>query len=282
VRYTALALLFSVLWSAAFIAVKVALRDAPPLFLMAARFLVAGGTLLIYAAGRGRLPRRAAEWGTIALLGVLNYAVYLGLTAVALRDLSAGMAAVLASTNPLMLALAAPLLLNERLRASQIAGLLISFGGVTAVMWSRIGDQNQLGAMALVLVAIAALVAGTIVFKRTALTHDLLVVNAGQLLVAGVVLAVPSVLWEPLGTVRFTGSFAAAQAFLIVGVSWIGMSIWFWLLSQGDATRASAYFFLNPVLGLFLAALLLDEPLRLGDFAGSAAVAVGIYMVQRA
>jgi len=60
------------------------------------------------------------------------------------------------------------------------------------------------------------------------------------------------------------------------------MLIWFWLLSHGDATRASAYFFLNPVLGVFLGALILGEPLRAYDFAGSIVVALGIYLVQRA
>jgi drug/metabolite transporter (DMT)-like permease len=124
-------------------------------------------------------------------------------------------------------------------------------------------------------------VAGTLVFKRLPPGQDLLVLNGGQLLVAGLVLAVPSVLWEPLGAVRFTPSFLASQAYLIAGVSWVGMLIWFWLLTHGDATRASAYFFLNPVLGIFLGALLLGEPLHALDFAGAAVVAAGIWLVQR-
>ncbi len=59
------------------------------------------------------------------------------------------------------------------------------------------------------------------------------------------------------------------------------MWTWFWLLTHGDATRASAYFFLNPIFGLFIGALLLGEPLGPVDFVGSAAVALGIYLVQR-
>ena len=51
--------------------------------------------------------------------------------------------------------------------------------------------------------------------------------------------------------------------------------------SPGDATRASAYFFLNPIFGLFFGALLLGEPLGVTDFLGTAAVAFGIYLVQR-
>jgi drug/metabolite transporter (DMT)-like permease len=81
--------------------------------------------------------------------------------------------------------------------------------------------------------------------------------------------------------VRLTPSFVASQAYLIAGVSWTGMLIWFWLLRHGDATRASAWFFLNPVIGVVLGAALLGEPLRVQDLLGSAAVALGIHLVQR-
>ena len=87
-RYTALAVLFSLLWTSAFSAVKIGLRDSPPLFLMSSRFIVAGAALLLIARWRGAvLPARLADWRPIALLGVLNYALYLGLTATALRHL---------------------------------------------------------------------------------------------------------------------------------------------------------------------------------------------------
>ena len=263
--------------------VKIGLRDSPPLFLMSSRFLVAGAVLLAIARLRGAvLPAGLAGWRPIAVLGVLNYALYLGLTAIGLRYLSAGMGAVLASMNPLMLAVAAAWLLDERLTAWKVFGLLTSFAGVVWVMWRRIGPDNQPPGIALILVSIACLVAGTLVFKRAAPGGDLLVLNGGQLLVAGLVLAAPSLLWEPLGSVSLTPSFLGAQAYLIVGVSWIGMLTWFWLLSHGDATKASAYFFLNPVFGIFLGALLLGEPLHTRDFAGAAVVAFGIWVVQRA
>jgi drug/metabolite transporter (DMT)-like permease len=281
-RYTALALFFSLLWASCFVVVKIALRFSPPLFLMASRFLVAGAALLVLALARGHaLPRRRAEWTLIVVLGLLNYALYLGLNVVALQDISAGMGAVLASTNPLMLALAGPWVLGEPLTWRKVGGLLLAFGGVAAVMWSRLGDANRPRGMAVAVLAIMFLVVGTLVFKRVAPGQDLLVLNAVGLLAAGLALGMPSVVWEPLASVRFTPSFLAAQAYLIVAGSWIMMLIWFWLLTRGDATRASAYFFLNPVLGVFLGALFLGEPLSGRDFAGAVVVALGIYVVQR-
>ncbi len=78
-----------------------------------------------------------------------------------------------------------------------------------------------------------------------------------------------------------TPDVVLAFAYLVLAVSLGAMSIWFFMLRSGDAARASSYFFLNPVFGLFLGALLLSERLRLIDFAGAAGVAAGLYLVQR-
>lgn len=262
---------------------KIALVDAPPLTLQASRFLVAGPVLLLIAAVLGRrMPRDRDDWRAIVVLGFLNHALYLGVTTFAIDRMSAGMSAVLASTNPVMLALVAPWALGERLGRVKIAGLALSYAGVCWVMWSRVGTDNRLDGMALFLFSVTFLVAGTIVFKRLAPACDRLVLTGGQLLVAGLALAAPALAFERWTDVRLTPAFLVSQVYLIVGVSWIAMLIWFWLLDRGDASRASAWFFLNPILGLVLGALLLGEPLGAHDLVGAAAVALGIALVQRA
>ena len=261
---------------------KVALLDAPPLTLQVVRFFVAGIGLLAIAAALGRsMPRRRDDWRAIVLLGLLNHALYLGLNTFAIDRMTAGLSAVLASTNPVMLALVAPWALGERLGAIKIAGLALSFFGVCWVMWSRVGSANHPDAMALSLVAVALLVAGTIVFKRLRPACDRLVLTGGQLLVAGVALSMPALVVERWTAVRWTPTFLTAQGYLIVGVSWIAMLLWFWLLDHGDASRASAWFFLNPILGLVLGTLFLGEGLSANDLVGAAGVAVGIALVQR-
>src|SRR5262249_39662902 len=152
-----------------------------------------------------------------------------------------------------------------------------SFGGVVWVMWGRLGDDNRPGAMALVGLATVCIVTAALIFKRLPADRDLLVLNGGQLTAAGVALALPSLAWEPLGGVHRTPGFVGAWLYLIAAISWLAMGLWFWLLRHGDATQASAYFFLNPVFGLLLGALFLGEPMSAVDFAATAAVALGIY-----
>lgn len=282
-RYTLAALLFSLCWASGFVAIKLALPHCPPFILMSSRFFVAGGAFLALALARGaRFPRGAAEWRPIILVGLLTNALYLGVTAVALQHISAGMGAVLASANPVALAVVSPWLLGERLTAAKIVGLVTSYAGVVLVMWNRIGSDNQPWAMALFLGVVVFFVSGTILFKRLPPGPDLLVVNGGQLLTGGMALAIPALLFESVARVEPTLNLVVGQAILIVVVSGAAMFLWLWLLRHGDATRASAYFFLNPVLGLGMAALVLGERIGSLDLLGSVAVALGIWAVQRA
>ena len=62
----------------------------------------------------------------------------------------------------------------------------------------------------------------------------------------------------------------------------VGASLlWCWLLSRGEASRVSAYYYLTPVFGLALSALLLHERIEAHDIAGLVAIAGGIALVQR-
>jgi len=283
VRYTALTVVFSCVWVSAFVALKIALRDAPPLTLMCSRFFVAGAALLLLARARGaRFPRGWRGWWPVIVLGVLMQGIYFGLTSIAINHLSAGLSAVFASTNPVILAMVAPWFLGERLTAARAGGIAVSFGGVLWLMAGRVGADNAPWAAALFFACVCFFVAATILFKRWQLPYDRVLLNGGQLLTGGVVLLVPALATERLELVRLTPSMLAAQAYLTVVISCLAMLVWLWLLDHGDATSASVFFFLNPVWGLILGAVLLGEPLGAGELLAGVVVGLGVWMVQRA
>ena len=281
-HYTALTVLFSCVWSSAYVALKIALHDAPPLFLMCTRFFIAGFALLLLARMRGAaFPSGWRGWCPIVVLGVLTQGIYFGLASIAIHHLSAGLSAVFASTNPVLLAVVAPWVLGERITAGHAAGIALSFAGVVWLMAGRLGAGNAPWAAALFFFCVCFFVVGTVLFKRWNLTHDRVVLAAGQLLTGGVVLLVPTLVSERLDLIRVTPALLAAQAYLTVVVSCGATLFWLWLLDHGDATSASAFFFLNPVWGLVLGALLLGEPLSAGDLLAGAAVGLGVWLVQR-
>jgi drug/metabolite transporter (DMT)-like permease len=282
---TAIALFYILLWSSAYVPSKIASVGSDPLWFLVARFLVAGAILAAVAlAMREAFPRSKRALLVAAVVGILANALCIGLTYAAMQHhLSSGMGAILSSTNPLILALVAPQLLGERLTQLKILGLTLGFGGVLALVYARTGTGTAapLDVM-LALTGVCAAVASTILYKRAGIKQGLVAFNAVQLLAAGFTLVPAAALASGMPQVVPTWQLAASFAWLVLVVSAGASLLWFWLLSHGEASRVSAYFFLTPVFGLALAALFLHERVGAADLIGLGAIAAGIALVQRA
>jgi drug/metabolite transporter (DMT)-like permease len=281
--HTLLAVLYIFLWASAFVPSRVVSTSAPPLWVLAIRFSLAGGLLLAGALAAGiRPPSRPRTWLQLSLLGLCANAGYLGFTYLALRHLSSGMGAILASTNPLLLALVAPRLLGEPLTRRKLVGLVLGFGGVLITMAARAGAQTARPQDVLLAMAgVVSLTASTILYKRLTDKPHPVMVNAVQLSAAGLFLVPAALLLHGAPSIVFSPTILAALAWL-VGVMSIGASLlWFWLLSHGDASRVSAWYFLTPVFGLLLGAALLGERLVPLDGVGLVVIAAGLLLVTR-
>jgi len=285
VLVTGVALLYILLWSSAFIATKVGVSHSPPLILLAARFLVAAAILATLARARGlRWPRKQADWVSLVLFGLFNSGLYLGLSYEAIRHLSAGMATIIAATNPLLLTLLAPRLLGERLTVPRLIGLALGFGGVVFVVGARLNASKGADTgegMIIAFTGVVCLVAATVLYKRRPPRQHPLIVNTVQLASAGIALLLPAAIVERPGDVRLDAPLVWSFLYLVLAIS-IGASfLWFWLLERGEASVASSYYFLTPIFGLGLAALLLGEPVGARDALGLVAVAGGIALINR-
>ncbi len=280
----AAALFYVFLWASAYVPSKIGALGSPPLWFLVVRFAVAGLIALALARAMGaRLPRTRREWAATALLGGLGNAVYLGFTYVALLHLASGVGAIVASTNPLVLALIAPWLLAEPLTRGKVVGMVLGFGGVIAIVLARLGSGTANPAdIALAFAGVLGSVASTIVYKKWCAGLDLRAVTGLQLLAASLILLPCALLFEGAPHADVTPAFVASFVYVVLVMSVGASLLWFWLLTHGEASRVSAYYFLTPVFGLALAALLLHEPVGLRDAGGLAAITLGISLAQRA
>lgn len=280
---TAAALFYILLWASAYVPSKIGVLESSPLWFLACRFGLAGLLALALARAFGsEFPRKPRDWYATAALGLLANAAYLGLTYEALRHLASGVGAIIASTNPLVLALVAPYALGERLNGGKIAGLALGFGGVVGIMFARIGSGTaEPRDVALAFAGVMASVASTLVFKRYLSHSDVHSMTGLQLLAASLFLVPFAVFFEGRPHAVWSLQLAGSYVYL-VGVISIGASLlWFRLLKRGEASRVTAYYFLTPVFGLLISAWLLHEPVGLRDLAGLGAIALGIALVQR-
>jgi drug/metabolite transporter (DMT)-like permease len=275
---------FVVLWSSAFAVAKLALVDCPPLLLLMARFLLAGAIILSAAAVMRtpwELSRR--DLAALALLGVANNALYLGLNYVGLGSISAGLSALIVSANPVLTAVLAAAFLGERMTWRKVAGLVLGLAGVAFIVQNRIaGGADSTAGIALTVGALVAMVGGTILFKRLKPQGSLMIGNGVQNLAGGLALVPFAFTLESVGNVVPSWRLFAALAYLVLVVSLFAFLLWFHLLTVSGATAASAYHFLMPPLGVLFGWLLLGERVAWPDLLGIIPVVIGIYLVTRA
>lgn len=276
--------LFCLLWSSAFVAGKIGVTDCPPLIFLAVRFLAAGVLILGLAVlGGERFDLRGRDIAAFALIGIFNNALYLGLGYVGLRSISSGLNALIVSANPVFTAVLAARLLGERITLRKVIGLVLGIIGVAIVVADRIqgGSDSPVG-VAFSMGALAAIVGGTILFKRLAPQGSLWIGNGIQNLAGGLAVAPFAYVFSDVADIVPSARLMAAWLYLIVGGSIVAYLLWFRLLTAYGATGASALHFLMPPLGMLFGWAILGEKLAPDDLLGVIPVALGIYLVTRA
>lgn len=279
-RAILMGLAFALMWSSAFTSARIIVADASPLYSLAARFLISGliGVAIARAMGQNwNLSRR--QWRATILFGLCQNALYLGLNFVAMQTIEAGLAAIIASTMPLLVALATWLIFRERLSWVGILGLLAGIFGVTLIMGTRIGQGVDLYGVVLCGIGVLALTFATLAVRDATSGGNFMMIVGLQMLVGSGFLFVAAIFTEvPHLTLSPTWVAAFVYTTLVPGL--LATYVWFLLLDRIGPTRAATFHFLNPVFGVVIANVLLHERLGIEDIIGVFIVTVGILAVQ--
>ncbi|WP_298916832.1 DMT family transporter [uncultured Roseobacter sp.] len=273
-------LAFALMWSSAFTSARIIVADASPLAALTLRYLVSGllGVAIARALGQS-WHLTPAQWRATIIFGILQNAVYLGLNFVAMQTIQASVAAIIASTMPLLVALAGWAFLGERLKPLAAAGLVAGTLGVGLIMGSRITGGVDLMGLLLCGIGVIALTIATLAVRGATSGGNFLMIVGLQMLVGCAALALATAVFE---TPQVTPSWPLAAAFLyttlVPGLA--ATFVWFWLVNRIGATRAATFHFLNPFFGVAIAALLLGEALGAQDVLGVAIITLGILAVQ--
>ena len=161
-----------VVWSSTWLAIKIGLRDLPPISFVAIRFLIAIIVLVAVSIGRTHLlPRGRNDYIVLAVTGVLMFAVNYTLLFWAELHVSSGLAAVLQASIPIFgMMFAHWMLPDEPLRLPKLAGAIIALGGVTVICARLLGFNGPLafwGGVGVVVGAASAAFANVLVKARS-------------------------------------------------------------------------------------------------------------------
>ena len=272
--------LFVVLWSAAYVAIRIGLPDISPLFFLTIRFALATAALVTIVA-LFRLPWASAKgiWHHLVIAGVLINAFYLSGAYLALQYINAATMALIAALHPMVTALLAGPLLNEHMRALQWLGLGLGLAGVVLVVGEGVQVDSIVGAL-VGFGGVVCLGLGTIHYRKHCRGANLMVANTVQSFAAFIVCAILAWSFEDVRVVWSVEVFASL--FYLAFVSSIGvLGLLMFMLRRNQAGKVASNFYLIPGVTAIIGWLALGETLTGLAFSGFLIASLGVWLAHR-
>ncbi len=250
------------IWSTTWMAIRVLVRDVPPLWAAGVRFALAAAIMLLISAVRGsRAPQGPREWRAVCVLGISMIAVPFGLIFWAEQFVASSMTAVLYSTMPLCVAALTPWMSKHSVPRSAIFGMVVGAGGIAVLFGQGLTATRGtlLGGVAILLAVVSN--SFSILFaKREISGMDPVVATSWQFLVGAVALLAGSLGMERGRASQWTPHAVIALLFLALAGSAVAFGLYYWLLRHVQPYQISTLSLVAPILAILVGAVILREP----------------------
>jgi drug/metabolite transporter (DMT)-like permease len=271
----------SIIWGVPYLFIKIAVEHLSPAGVVFVRTALAALLLLPLAAARGQLRPLLPHWRWVLLFAAVEIAVPFWMLGAAETRLSSSLTGLLVATVPLLGALVARVLrLEDRIDRRRFTGLLVGIAGVAALVGVDVrgGDLLAVGA---VLLAAAGYAVGPVVAA-------LRLRGLPALGLPAVALAVTALAYAPLAWVT-----RPADVRVVPGVAWASLAVlgvictavaflvFFALVAEVGASRATVITYVNPAVAVLLGVLVAGEPLTVGIAVGFPLVLLGSFLATR-
>ena len=282
--YAALATV-CILWGTTYLGIRISLESLPPLYLIAIRYTISGGILVLGAKlFRVRLPSRSELWRT-GLCGAICIGIGNGFLAIAELKVPSGTAALFYTTCPFwMVGIDALLPRGHKPRASTLAGLAIGLLGVLLLVLPPAWHEGWTGAtvtgFGLLQISALGWTFGALLQRRVRTGSPPVVTGGIQQLAAGLVMFLPAAVFETAPHAITTRSLLAIVYLVIFG-SLIGFTAFIHSMARLPVALVSIYLFVNPIVAVFLGWFFFREPFGWTAFWAMLVVFAGIAVVKR-
>lgn len=275
----ALLLVLATLWGTSYTFIRIGVATIPPITLIAARTLIAGGILLaLIRLRRLSLPREPAVWRRFLFQACLNSVIPFTLIAWAEQTVDAGLATILNSTSPIFaFLLTAAITRHEPVTARKLGGVIAGLLGIGLIIGVQAIDGlgRELWSQ-LAIVAATICYAGAAIFGRSFKGLDPMVPAAGSLLCGATILVPLSLVVDRPWALMPSASSVLALVGLAVLSTALAFAIYFRLVQTLGSVGTTAQAYLRVPIGVAIGVLFLGEVLTSTAWAGLVCVIIGV------
>jgi drug/metabolite transporter (DMT)-like permease len=286
-RHIGLLAALAAVWGGSYLLIKYALEDFEPAVIVWIRCVLAA--VVLYAVmrlrGGGSEARAAnaelrARPGRAVLLGALAIALPFNLITFGELEVPSGLTAVLIAPASLFVAAFAPFLdVTEKVRSSALGGMFLGLAGVALLVGvESVHSLGEfLGSLAMIGAAACYALSSFVVKRYKGLTS---VTTSWLSITVASVLTLPAAIATAPSDMPGTRALLAVAALGVVGTA-LAFVIFYKLIAETGAGRASLVSYLAPGIALFYGALLLDEPITAASIGGLALILGGVALASR-
>lgn len=275
-----------VVWGSTYLGIAIAIETIPPFLMLAIRFAVAGGLLLVWEVARGDLLRAGPTLRQVrdaAIVGALLLGIGNGLLAYGELTVASGIAAILIALMPVWLAVLGWLYFRDRLPVVVVGGIALGLLGVAFLVWPAGGTRFQVIGIAALILSPIGWAHGSLFSAHAAdLPRRPLTSTAIQMLAGSMALLAESAVtgelahFDPVG---ISASSTGAIVYLIFIGSLLGFNAYAWLLRNASLSLVSTYAYVNPIVAVGLGAIVLGEPIAPRTLFASAVIVASVAMI---
>jgi len=264
-RTTFLAIIACLLWSSAFVGVKIGLKYHTPLQFAGIRFMISGLILLPVINNLSRFWKEVTEnIGYVFLIAFLQVVLQYAFFYMGVNLVPASISAMIVGSSPLFVALVAHFSIpNDRMNWAKTASVFLGIIGVSIItLRKQLPSGAEIALLGVVLLIFNNLTSGVtnVVIARKKQTISPMVLTSSSLLIGGLGLFLISIPFEGLNRMNFPSEYFIALAWLSF-LSAAAITIWNTLLRRTDVKVSELNFwkFLIPVAGAILSWLILPD-----------------------
>lgn len=256
---TFLAIVSALLWSSAFVGVKIGLKYHTPLQFAGVRFLLSGLILFPVIKDIGRYRKEvAANFGFVCLVAFLQIVLQYSFFYLGVNLVPASISAMIVGSGPLFVALVAHFSIpDDHLNARKVGSIVLGVAGVAVITVGRAefvpgAEVALLGVVYLILNNITSGITNVVIARRNCSVSPM-ILTSSSLIVGGAGLILISIPFEGMPQNPFPGEYFVALGWLSF-LSAAAITIWTTLLRRPGVKVSELNFwkFLIPVSGAIL------------------------------
>jgi drug/metabolite transporter (DMT)-like permease len=266
------------IWGIPYFLIKLALEDFSPAMVAWGRVTLGALVLMPIAWKRGALGPAFKHIAAVSAFAVAELVIPFVLIAQGEQWVSSSLAGILIATVPMTVVVIAPLFgVKERLGVRRAIGLGTGFLGVVALLGLDTGHGAGLWAgVACMMVAVVGYAIGPLVVQKYLGDVEELGALAASLAIASILLAPLAWFFAPARMPAPTGLISLIT--LGVVCTALALLLYFYLIHEAGAARASVVAYINPAVAAVLGVVVLHEPFGLGSVLGLLLILLGSWL----